>query len=80
MSAAEIEVKIGKKHTIKVVTSSNQKSIISDRDAIMDARAVQAVKSAVEKAKFCQKPVARYDVRAKKAYIEYPDGEKVYVR
>lgn len=80
MSAAEIEVKIGKKLTIKVVTSSNQRSAISDRDAIMDARAVQAVKSAVEKAKFCQKPVARYDVITKKAYIEYPDGEKVYVQ
>ena len=75
-----VQVKNGKKHMIRVVPSSNQKSVISDQDAIMDARAVQAVRSAVEKAKFCQKPVARYDVTTKKAYIEYADGKKVYVK
>jgi hypothetical protein len=45
----------------------------------MDKRAVQAVKSAVNKAKICKKPVAKYDKVAKKAYIQYSDGVKKYV-
>lgn len=32
----------------------------------MDARAIQAVKSALAKAEFCKKPVAKYDVKEKK--------------
>ena len=45
----------------------------------MDARARQAVKVAIEKAKFCKKPVARYDTETKRAYIEYANGERKYV-
>ena len=45
----------------------------------MDARAVGAVKMAVNKAKFCQKPIAKYDTRTKKVYVEYADGERRYV-
>lgn len=45
----------------------------------MDARARQAVKVAIEKAKFCKKPVARYDIETKRAYIEYADGTRKYV-
>lgn len=74
-----VEVKNGKKCTIKVVSSSEQKHFISNNDMEMDARATQAVKTAVEKAKFCKKPVAGYDVILKKAYVEYADGERKYV-
>lgn len=42
----------------------------------MDARAVEAVRAAVSKAKFCRKPIARYDTRKKKAYVEYADGKR----
>lgn len=72
-------MRTGKKHSIKVVASNEQKDFISSRDAEMDARATQAVKSAVAKAEFCKKPVARYDTAKKKAYVEYADGEKKYV-
>lgn len=76
--AAE-KIRNGKKYTIKVVASVDQKSAISKRDKEMDARATQAVKSAVAKAKFCKKPVAKYDTTTRKAYIEYADGAKKYV-
>jgi hypothetical protein len=64
---------------INVVSTFEQQSAISDNDAEMDKRAVQAVKSAVNKAKICKKPVAKYDKVAKKAYIQYADGVKKYV-
>lgn len=62
-----------------VVKDSNQRAYISENDAEMDARAVEAVRAAVSKAVFCKKPVAKYDVEAKRAYIEYPNGDKKYV-
>jgi hypothetical protein len=65
---------------INVVSTFEQQSAISDNDAEMDKRAVQAVKSAVNKAKICKKPVAKYDKVAKKAYIQYANGEKKYVK
>ncbi len=71
--------------TIKVVSPDvNQEkmiaqNIISLQDAEMDARALKAVRVAVEKAQFCKKPIARYDVTSKRTYIEYADGEKKYV-
>lgn len=69
----------GKNHTIKVVASDEQKEYISIGDVEMDARAVKAVKTAVDKAQFCKKPVAKYDSERKKAYIEYTAGVKKYV-
>ena len=72
-----VELRSGRK--IKVVTAVEQQGVISNRDAEMDARAVQAVKSAVRKAEFCKKPVAKYDNVAKKAYVQYADGVRKYV-
>ena len=69
-----------KRHNVKVVDSSNQRKYISDSDAEMDARAVEAVRAAVSKAEVCKKPIARYDVVTKKAYVEYPGGRRVDVR
>ncbi|MCD8018960.1 MAG: hypothetical protein LUF92_05060 [Clostridiales bacterium] len=63
---------------IKVVTSENQSKYISENDAEMDARAKEAVRVAIAKAKFCKKPVAKYDITSHKAYIEYPDGSRRY--
>lgn len=46
----------------------------------MDKRAAYAVKAAIiKKAKVCKKPVAKYDVVQKKAYIEYANGTKKYL-
>lgn len=72
-----IQVKSGR--TVEIVDFADGKYVISKRDAEMDARAKQAVKSAVAKAEFCKKPVAKYDKIIKKAYIEYADGTKKYV-
>lgn len=53
-------------------------SVITESDMEMDYRAVQAVKAAVNRAKVCKKPIARYDKDTQKAYMEYADGERVY--
>jgi hypothetical protein len=65
------------KRVITVIESG--KTAISENDSEMDARAKCAVKAAIEKAKVCKKPVARYDVEQKKAYLEFADGERKYV-
>ena len=75
-----VKVRSGKKHSIKVIASSEQKSFISSRDIEMDARATEAVKSAVAKAEFCKKPVAKYDVTTKRVYVEYSNGQNKYVQ
>ena len=64
---------------IKVVAESEHSNFISSNDEKMDARAVEAVRAAVRKAKFCQKPIARYDTKTKRIYVEYADGERKYV-
>lgn len=69
----------GKKLSVKVVHGSKQNNYISANDAEMDARATQAVKAAVAKAQFCKKPVAKYDLTTKRAYVEYANGERKYV-
>lgn len=66
--------------SIKIVPLSEQKNFISENDAEMDARAVQAVKAAILKAEFCKKPVAKFNVKTKTAYVEYPDGRIVDVK
>lgn len=69
-----------KRHKIKVVTAANHKQSISNSDIEMDARAVRAVKTAVEKAEFCKKPIAKYDLETRRAYIEYANGDRKYVQ
>ena len=64
---------------MKIVPASKHGGYISSRDAEMDARATQAVKAAVAKAQFCKKPIAKYDTEAKRAYVEYANGERRYV-
>ena len=68
-----------KKHLVKVIGSADQKSYLSAKDIEMDARATKAVKAAIEKAEFCKKPVAKYDIKTKKAYIVDSAGETKYV-
>lgn len=66
-------------HSIKIISPSSHNIAITDSDAEMDARAQEAVKVAIAKAKFCKKPVAKYDIKSKTAYVEYPDGSRVYI-
>lgn len=70
----------GANYSIKVVPESNREAYITDSDKDMDYRARQAVKAAISKAEVCKKPVAKYDVATKTAYLQYPDGSRVDVR
>lgn len=63
---------------IKVVSHEEEKEIVTESDNEMDARATEAVKAAINKAKICKKPVAGYDKEKKAAYIEYANGERKY--
>lgn len=63
---------------VKVVPPEEYRDFISESDAEMDYRAQEAVKAALHRAKVCKKPIARYDMDTKRAYIEYPNGERKY--
>ncbi len=66
--------------TVRVITPDNQsQDEISLEDKDMDIRAVAAVESAIHKAEICNKPIAKYDSRKKKAYVKQADGVKKYV-
>lgn len=70
--------KIGK-FSVNIVTSDEKtipNEIVNENDIEMDNRAKEAVRSALSKAEFCKKLIARYDVISKKAYVEFADGEK----
>ncbi|MBS4817235.1 MAG: hypothetical protein KH026_11685 [Clostridium sp.] len=76
----EIEKVIdGEKYIIKVVTG-DPSDTLTENDKEMDYRARKAVEMAIEKAKICKKPIARYDAETKHAYLEYPNGEREYVK
>lgn len=64
---------------IKVVPRLNEEDIITSSDKEMDFRAKEAVKAAISKAETCKKPIAKYDVVTKKAYLQYPDGSIINV-
>jgi len=67
--------------SVKVITdeATTDNSIITESEAEMDSRATAAVRSAINKATVCKKPVAKYDPILKKAYVEYANGERKYV-
>ncbi len=52
-----------------------RKTITEDE---LDEVFAQAAKLIIEKKKLKGVPVSRYDVEKKQAYLEYPDGRKVY--
>ena len=65
---------------VKIISPDNVGNSITEHDKEMDKRARAAVKSALEKAAVCQKPIAKYDLEKRQAYIEYPNGDREYVR
>lgn len=73
---ANKKIKVGN-HSIKVVDSNEAN--VSPEDEAMDKRVTAAVRSAIKKANVCNKPVAKYNIRTKKAYVEQTNGEKKYV-
>lgn len=73
-------IKINGNQLVTIVTADSSESAITPTDVEMDVRAKEAVKSAINRAKTCKKPIARYDRVNRKAYIETANGEKIYVR
>ena len=69
----------GEKYTINVVTSDPDETL-TENEKEMDYRARKAVELALEKAKVCKKPIARYDAETRRAFLEYPNGEREYVK
>lgn len=68
-----------RKLSVNVVTEKEsllKRGIISESDVEMDQHANAAVQSAINRAKICKKPIAKYDSATQKAYIEYGDGVK----
>ena len=65
--------------TVKVIDNAEKQDNLSQEDKDMDIRAKEAVKAALAKAKVCKKPIARYDIEAKRAYIEDAEGNRRYV-
>ena len=64
---------------VKVIDNAEKQDNLSQEDKDMDIRAKEAVKAAIEKAKVCKKPIARYDIETKRAYIEDAEGNRRYV-
>ena len=64
---------------VKVIDNTEKQDNLSQEDKDMDIRAKEAVKAALEKAKVCKKPIARYDIENKKAYIEDAEGNRRHV-
>ena len=64
---------------LKVIDNTEKQDNLSQEDKDMDIRAKGAVKAALEKAKVCKKPIARYDIETKRAYIEDAEGNRRYV-
>ena len=72
-------IKLNGNRSVTVVSADSSHSVISNADAEMDASAKEAVKSAINRARTCKKPIARYDKVSRRAYIETSDGKKTYV-
>ena len=73
-------LKLDNNRIVTVVSPNDVNKVITEYDAEMDRRAREAVKSAINRAKICNKPIAKYDKINKKAYIETPEGKIKYVR
>lgn len=73
-------IKLSDDRLVTVVSAECSETSVTQDDAEMDIRAKEAVRSDVNRAKICKKPIARYDRVKKQAYIETANGEKNYAR
>ena len=64
---------------VKVIDNTEKQNALSQEDKDMDIRAKEAVRAAIAKAKVCKKPIARYNIETKRAYIEDAEGNRRYV-
>lgn len=52
---------------------------LTKKDKEMDYRAEEAVAAAIHKARVLNKPIACFDKKIGKAFLEYGDGHKEYI-
>lgn len=78
----EITLISGEKVDVTIVhkNSPRKKAYLSENDIEMDKRASAAVTTAIDKAKICGKPIARYNPETRQVYMEYADGSVEYVK
>jgi hypothetical protein len=80
------EIKTPSGLTVKVAYKSAgakrllENGVITEEDAEMDKRAKEAISVAIKKRKVLAKPVAVYDKKTQKAYLEYADGKRKEVK
>ena len=75
-----VNVRLLGKHKVNVLTPDEyDKVVLTPEDREMDERVAAAVSSAIKKAIVCKAPIAKYDMRKKKAYIVRSNGDKEYV-
>ena len=63
---------------IKVYENGEFCPELTAEDCDMDRRIRAAVKATLYHAKVCKKPIAKYDLETKQAYLEYSDGRRKY--
>ena len=67
----QITVKIGNVDTVvTVVDQKSKKQVLTAEDIEMDRRVEKAVQTALQEAKYGNKPVAIYDVNSKTATLQ----------
>ncbi len=78
----KIALASGEKIDVNIVHkySPRKKEYLSENDIEMDKRARAAVSTAIDKAKICGKPVARYNPETRQVYMEYADGRTEYIK
>lgn len=64
---------------IKEIDAQEKDAFLTQDDKDMDISATAAVRAALNKAKICGKPIARYDTVTHRAHIENADGTIKYV-
>ena len=74
-----LNVRMVGKYKVKVVAPDEYDKVLTPEDKEMDERVFVAVSSAIKKAVVCKAPIAKYDMRKKKAYIVRSNGDKEYV-
>lgn len=67
------KIKVG---SLLIKVADSYEPNVSPDDKDMDKRVTAAVRAAINKANVCNKPVAKYNMRTQKAYIEQANGEK----
>lgn len=67
-------IKVGR-YVVKILEKNERIAQMSASEIEMDKRARAAVHAAIRKAEVCKHPVAKYNQKQRKAYIELANGD-----